>query len=224
MNVLTRNRVTGLLAVALLLVPGVVLAQVAPLVDGGARWAAGGSGVVVEWHPDGRLRRLYAEYAQPVTFPDRRGIRRAQIVAQEKAKAEMVRFLEEHVSQSRTIDQVDREIEAARREFAAQGETLSRSSTREMTDSLREVTRSHAAGTLRGIVVLEQGYNEQREEAWVRVGLSDRTMAAAASARSALDPAGDQIGRDRRTKPAGPAKAGPTRQPTEVTRLQQEDW
>jgi hypothetical protein len=43
--------------------------------------------------------------------------------------------------------------------------------------AVREFTRSHASGTLRGVTVLGTGYNEQAEEVWVKVGFSRATMA-----------------------------------------------
>jgi len=53
-------------------------------------------------------------------------------------------------------------------------------------ENLTEVTSSAAAGKLRGVIVLERGYDEKDEIAWVKVGISRKTMNASESLGSAL--------------------------------------
>jgi len=192
--------------------------------EAGVTWKAGVNGVAIESGADGNVNRIYSEYSQPVSFPDRRGISRAQVIAEEKAKAAIIRFLEgEGISQERTIAMVDAETEGAIREVGDAGERFSRESQRNFMESLTEITRSYAKGELRGVIVLEKGYNEDREEAWVKVGISRKTLAAASSMKAMIADDNPQAPAEAPSKPAkGPSTV--THQPSEVTTSESDDW
>ena len=191
--------------------------------EAGVTWKAGVNGVSIESGADGNINRIYSEYSQAVSFPDRRGISRAQVIAEEKAKAAIVRFLKEGISQERTIASIDAETEDAVRQVGGQGEGFSRESQRNFMESLTEITRSYAKGELRGVIVLEKGYNEDREEAWVKVGISRKTLAAASSMKAMIADENPQPPAEAPAKPAkGPSKV--THQPSEVTTSESDDW
>lgn len=158
------------------------------LSDGGTEWRAGIDGVVIEWGPDGQFSRIYSTYTQPVTIPNSRGVRTAKVVAEEKAKAAIVRYLDQTVvSETFTAEVIsDVEMSAA---ASAEGGTISHSSeaTSKMMSSLGEFTSSYAQGTLRGIIRLEEGFDQATNEVWVKVGFSNRTMSAARSVREAIE-------------------------------------
>src|ERR671929_944554 len=78
--------------------------------DGGTRWQAGIDGVEIEWAPDGSVKRLYSRYGQPVEFADRRGISGAQTIAEEKAKAAIVRFMDQRVASNRVVTEVEADL------------------------------------------------------------------------------------------------------------------
>src|SRR5439155_22617388 len=63
---------------------------------------------------------------------------------------------------------------------------ISKEAQRKLATSLTEIMRSYSKGNLRGLTVLEVGYDEKREEAWVRVGLSRETMGIARSIQAAI--------------------------------------
>ena len=69
--------------------------------NGTAVWSAGVDGVEIEWNQDGSVKRISSRYDQPVEFADRRGIHKAQIIAEEKAKAAIIRFINQDVSSER---------------------------------------------------------------------------------------------------------------------------
>ena len=60
--------------------------------DGSGTWSAGVDGVEIEWNPDGTVKRISARGEADVQFPDRRGIYTAQVIAEERAKAAIIRF------------------------------------------------------------------------------------------------------------------------------------
>jgi hypothetical protein len=184
-------------------------------------WQAGVDGVEIEWGPDGAFKRIYSSYNQSVLFPDRQGILKAQTIAEEKAKAAIVRFMNgEQVSSSRVITEVSADMEtASRSQGSGKEDTLSKENIRKMTSELKEVTSSYASGRLRGVILLEKGYDEKRGEAWTKVGISRKTMDAAQSLSSAInDP--DSTSSSGNTEKG----SGTLRQPSEVRRTNQADW
>jgi hypothetical protein len=86
---------------------------------------------------------------------------------------------------------------------------------RTLIESLTEVTNSFASGQLKGVIILEKGYNDKTEEAWVVVGISDRTIKAADGVET--------LGKEKRPGNIG----GPDsldRQPSEIRRTNQKDF
>lgn len=134
-------------------------------------------GLEIEFDANGDWSRMYSTYRQPVSFPDRVGLRKAYTIAEEKGKAQIIRFMQENVSSERLVEEVNKEVQQAARSQANGKESISRNTQREMVESVKEFTRSYSAGTLRGVTVLEQGYDEKAEEVWVKIGLSRRSAA-----------------------------------------------
>lgn len=157
-------------------------------IDGSVTWQAGVDGVEIEWAPDGTIRRLYSRYSTPVEFADRRGISKAQIIAEEKAKANIVRYLNQSVSSSRVVAEVQADInKATQLRETDERATVKKVDERTIIESLTELTTSFSAGSLRGVIVLEKGYDDKLEEVWVTVGISDKTIAAARGVQNMIN-------------------------------------
>ena len=92
---------TAILALGLALSPQPQAGEVAQTADT-RLWRAGIDGVEVEWDKDGSVRRISSQISQPVQFPDKRGIRKAQTIAEEKAKAAIIRWLKQCCFSRRT--------------------------------------------------------------------------------------------------------------------------
>lgn len=191
--------------------------------DGGSVWQAGIDGVEIEWGSDNSFNRIYSRFAQPVAFPDRQGISKAQIIAEEKAKAAIIRFLDQKIATGRVVTEVQNDMNQSTRTKSGETDSITKTSQRQMVENLSEVTSSGSAGRLRGVIVLERGYDEKEEIAWVKVGISRKTMAGADALKNALDrPAPTDNGP---SNIAAPAKGGSVRLPgSEVQRSQQKDW
>ena len=190
--------------------------------DASIVWQAGIDGVEIEWGPDGSFSRIYSRFSQPVEFPDRRGVSKAQIIAEEKAKAAIVRYLEQNVATARVIGEVDNDISTSTLSRGSnQSEDVRKSTQRQMISSLTEVTSSVAAKSLRGVVVLERGYDEKGEVAWVKVGISKKSMAASEGLGKALS--GEPP-----PEPTAPGGQTPNSSfehaPSGVQRSPQKDW
>ena len=176
-------------------------------------WRNAANGVTVEWYPDGRLRRLYSRYSHPVEFPDRRGLNTAYVISEEKAKAGILRFLEQSAYSERYINEVQSDFsQAAQKRESGLKPIVNKTDERKFAQSLREVTGSKVSGTLRGITVLERGFDENAEEAWVMVGFSDRTIQAARAVRQMID--GQLVS----GSPVSPAMGGTMNQPANPVR------
>src|SRR4051794_40024280 len=72
-------------------------------------------GLDIEFDKQGNWSKIYSTYTQPVDVPDRRGIKKAQVIAEEKGKAQIVRFLQQNVSSERLVTWVMHRIRAALR-------------------------------------------------------------------------------------------------------------
>lgn len=137
-------------------------------------------GIDITFDAQGAWSAIYSTYTQPVEFPDREGIKKAQIIAEEKGKANIVRFLNQNVQSERIVSEADNTLQTAEHTQGSGGQDkLSRKTRRQMVSSLKQFTRSYSSGNLRGITILGTGYNEKAEEAWVKVGLSRKTAAIA---------------------------------------------
>jgi len=143
-------------------------------------WAANINGPWIDFSPDASVKRIYSKYSVPVEFPDRRGIHKAQIIAEEKAKAEIIRFLKQDIASSRVVTEIQNDVNKAvqERETGTQAK-IKKTDSRTVVENLTEINASFATGRLSGVIVLEQGYDDKAEEAWVVVGISDKTISAA---------------------------------------------
>jgi hypothetical protein len=187
--------------------------------DGGTRWQAGIDGVEIEWAPDGSVKRLYSRYGQPVEFADRRGISGAQTISEEKAKAAIVRFMDQRVSSSRLVTEVESDLGKATQERQASGTQVKKVDERTLLTSLSDVSGSYASGQLRGVIVLEKGYDEKTGEAWAVVGISDKTIRAALAVKNMNDRP-KAVPNTETSRPANPLGL----QNGEVKRTNQKDW
>lgn len=185
--------------------------------DGALTWKAGIDGVEVEWNADGSVRRLYSRYSAPVEFEDRRGISKAQVIAEEKAKANIIRFLNQSSSSTRVVAEVQSDVnKATQNRETGRDASVKKVDERVILESLTEVTTSFASGKLRGVIVLERGYDEKLEEAWATVGISDKTIAAARAVQSMIEDAPQSAPKN--------TSSGISLQGDEVRRTKQKDW
>jgi len=188
--------------------------------DGSTVWQAGVDGVEIEWNPDGSVKRIYSRYSTPVEFPDRRGIAKAQIIAEEKAKAGIVRFMEQSVASTRVVTEVQSDLNKATQERqSGTAAIVKKTDQRTLVEALSEVTASFAAGNLKGVIVLEKGYDDKAQEAWVMVGISEKTIRAARAVQKMTNDPKATSDSDRR----GEGDSIGT-QPGEVRRSKQKDW
>jgi hypothetical protein len=211
-------RVFGLAAMMLFAVAQTVLAgEVVVDADGGTRWQAGIDGVEIEWAPDGSVKRLFSRYGQPVEFADRRGISGAQTISEEKAKAAIVRFMNQTVSSNRLVTEVETDLGKATQERQGGATQVKKVDERTLLTSLSDVSGSYASGQLRGVIVLEKGYDEKTGEAWAVVGISDKTIRAALAVKNMNDPPASATGAPQQGNSAG-------LQNSEIRRTNQKDW
>ena len=183
-----KSRITyRILATALLLIATshASAGEVEAGTNGGTVWNAGLDGVVIEWDEAGDFSRIYSKYTQPASIPNTRGIRTAKTIAEEKAKAAIIRFLDQTVTSRTFTAEVTEDIETS--SAIIDGDvSVSSEAKSSMLTSLSEFTSSVSQGNLRGVIRLEEGYDNSSREAWVKVGFSNKTMRAASSVRNAI--------------------------------------
>ncbi len=178
-------------------------------------------GIDIDFDMNGDWIAMYSTYVQTVTFPDRQGIRDAMTIAEERGKAAIVRWLEQTVESERLVTEVSAQSSSAQRVQGSEGDSFSSESQRNMTTSIEEFTRSFSQGTLRGVSVLEQGYDEAADEAWVVVGISREMMGLAARMQQDMNNP-RQLAEESRRQSAGAAggRAGPNRPGSYTARRQ----
>lgn len=165
--------------------------------NGSTTWQAGVDGVEIVWNPDGSIKKIYSRYAQPVEFADRRGISTAQVIAEEKAKGAVVRFMNQAVTSNRLVTEITTDLNKMTQEReTGKAANVKKVDQRTLVTNLTEVTGSFAAGKLKGVIILEKGYDEKAEEAWVVVGISDKTIAAANAVQQMLTDSPNKTGLD----------------------------
>jgi hypothetical protein len=187
--------------------------------DVGIVWQAGIDGVEIEWATDGLFNRIYSRYSQPVGIPDRQGISKAQTIAEEKAKAAIIRFMNQEVASARLVTEIQNDMNQTTSTKGAEKDGITKTSQRQMIENLTEVTSSVAAGKLRGVIVLERGYDMKEEVAWVKVGISRKTMKASTSLDDAIK------GKPAASTAPSQSGGGSVHIPgSEVQRSPQKDW
>jgi hypothetical protein len=168
-------------------------------------------GLDIEFDANGQWTKIYSTYVHPVEFSDRRGIKKAQIIAEEKGKAQIVRFLNQKVESNRLVEEMESTV-ANTKSTKGMGDKdgTVKTAERKMVESVKEFTRSYASGNLKGVTVIEAGYDEKKEEAWVKVGLSKTMMGIAKQLDDELK------GKQTDGETGASDKKGITSQPSEV--------
>jgi hypothetical protein len=166
-------------------------AQTVARVEGGnqAVVADDGLGVELKFDSTGQLLSVKSTFLHPVDFPDRRGINKAYIIAEEKAKANIARYMRQVSSSTRTVREVDDSLSKATRNSSGEGVSWSKENTRKVIESLEEVTGSSAQAVLQGVRILERSYDEKSEEVKVVVGINRQSRAGAAQLEQSVNPA-----------------------------------
>ncbi len=172
-------------------------------------------GVEIEADDDGTWARIYGTASQTVTIPDRRGISTAYTIAEEKAKANIVRYFNQQFSTSRTVQEISAEIEKVTSRQGTGTDGISAEAQRNLSTSLTELFRSSAQASLAGVQVLEQAYDEPRKEVTVKVGISRRGANLARETQRSVS-GGGAGGGGSTARASGGNREEVTRPPSEV--------
>ena len=143
------------------------------------------------------------------------------MIAEENAKGNIVRFIKQNSSSDRLVTQIDTDTDTAIRTKSEAGDAISKETKRMMISTVTQATRSFASNDMRGVILLEKGYDQKKEEAWVKVGISLKTMNAAQSLSNAISApsTGSPI-------EGSKSSGSPTdlRQDSEIRKSNQKDW
>ncbi len=167
-----------------------------------------GLGVQLRFDKNGELLSVKSTYHHPVEFPDRRGISKAYIIAEEKAKANIARFMNQVISTSRITNELDESQSQSNRNRSNNGESWSKDNSRKVTESLREVTTSSSSAILKGVRILERSYNEKDEEVLVVVGINRESQLGSQQLQSGLAKPSDDNRIDRNSNSGSDKASG----------------
>lgn len=150
-------------------VPAGVVAVVTP--ESQASIINEGEGVELLFDKEGKLLSIKSTFTQAVTSADRRDIAKAYVIAEEKAKANIARFLNQSISSSRIVSELDESARVLKGNGDYGGGVWSKDSSRRVSQSFNEILTSNSSAILRGVQVLSRLYSEKDEEVRVVVGI-----------------------------------------------------
>lgn len=145
-----------------------------------------GLGVEIRIDKSGELLSVRSTYYHPVEFNDRRGIAKAYIIAEEKAKANIARYMSQVVATTRVVSEIDDSLTKSSRNRSSTGENWTKDNSRTVVESLREITTSSAAAVLKGVRIISRSYDEKKDEVKVVVGINRESQSGADQLRSGL--------------------------------------
>ena len=138
--------------------------------------------------PDGvqletKNERLVSISRVPVKFNDSAGRRKARVIAQERAKGDIVRFFEQNQTTIRKVTTEDGDFETVSQLTDETGRSTRKEYTREQSDVLVEMETSIASGNLSGIRQVEELFDANLEEVCVAMGFSSKSGQGAKDAQ-----------------------------------------
>jgi hypothetical protein len=189
--------------------------------DGDILWQAGINGVEIEWDQAGNFKRIYSQRCNPVRIPDREGINKASDIAEEFAKAAIVRFIEQNSFGSNLVSQISSDSEKAVRSQSIGSDVVNSETSRQMSETLTKIVGSDFRGRLAGVVLLESGHNPKKQEVCVRVGISLITLGAANALSGAINNRGQS---QNAGQPSNQGSNSNLIQGSEVRKSNMKDW
>ena len=168
-------------------------------------------------------RRVVSVTRVPVKFLDSSGFRKARVIGQERAKGELIRWLDQTQTTTRIVDAENSDSESATQTTDSQGVLQSKTYTREEADVVREVEMSVASGELIGMRQVEEHFDSSAQELCVAMGYSVKSAQSTIDAREwmkgdAATQTDNQIDREVGTN------ATPANDKSSYTRRAPEDW
>lgn len=165
----------------LLFTINLVLAETAAIVteENQAKIFDDGLGVELRFNQNGELLFIKSTSHHPIEFPGRQGIIKAYIIAEEKAKANIARFINQEVTTIRITTELDESKSRYSRTSSSTDENWSKDNSRKVSESLKEITTSRAIAILKGIRLIDRTYDEKNEEVMVVIGINKSSQSQA---------------------------------------------
>jgi hypothetical protein len=145
-----------------------------------------GLGVELRFDKLGSFIGVRSTFSQATEFPDRRAINKAYLIAEEKAKANIARYLNQVVTSSRFVAEVDEGLSRSARSQSQNTDSWNKENTRNVTDTLRDITTSTASAILVGARIFERSYDPNAEEVTVVIVIDSESLAGARQLKGAL--------------------------------------
>ena len=126
--------------------------------------------------------------SHPVDIPNARGIEKACILAEEKAKAAILRFKDQFSANSTVVTQFDDSLNRVTQRKGSAGAAWSEQNSQNVNVSVKQIMSSSSSGMLSGVIMLHQEFNKDKGKVIVVIGQNRKTAAAAQTAfRSGLE-------------------------------------
>ena len=140
-------------------------------------------GVKVEYDEYGSWLRMRTTGEAELPFGSPSDIRRAKKKSILRAKAALVKFMKETITSSEHLEDVANTISNEQRK----GGKYSKDVLRKTLEDESEMISGSADGILRGIIVLEEKVDKNNQNVWVTLGVSRKTVKAAAGLKKSIN-------------------------------------
>jgi hypothetical protein len=138
-----------------------------------------GRGVELTFDGDGAMVSIKSTASHAVDIANARGIEKAYIIAEEKAKAAILRFKDQFSANSTVVTQIDDSLNMVTQSKGTAGAVWSEQNTQNVSESVKQIMSSSSSGMLSGVIMLHQEFNKDEGKVIVVIG-QNRTTAAAA--------------------------------------------
>ena len=140
-------------------------------------------GVKVEYDEFGSWLRMRSTGEAELPFGSPSDIRRAKKKSILRAKAALVQFMKQTITSSEHLEDVANTIYNEQRK----GGKYSQEAVRKTLEDESEMISGSAEGILRGVIVLEEKVDKNNQNVWVTLGVSRKTVRAAAGLKKSIN-------------------------------------
>ena len=131
-----------------------------------------GLGVEIGFDKDGNLLSIKSTSFYALEFQDRKSLYLAYIKAEENAKANISRFMNESITSSTILTKIEESISKSQSIKNNNSETWGEENTRHVTKSLKKIITNFSRADLQSVRILERVYDESNKEVKVVVGVN----------------------------------------------------
>jgi hypothetical protein len=161
--------------------------------NGVIEWKTQSAGPNVTTFPD-KSWQITTSHTTTVHIPNNDGIDMAMTIAEERAKGQLITWMKENVETDLVTTELQADLKTSQLNATKGGsnqvsEGESDTTEQGIGDSVAQIESDYAKGTLTGVKVIDQEYDQVNRTATVTVGISSKSIAKALEMQQDIDSA-----------------------------------